>query len=117
MARKKKKDIALPHVDRKSFITHHLYWDDPRLGNTRELDRRLGALRGGNIKEGLDKTAQRLTTSLSSGSLNEQGRDKAQKHLRDVDKLRGAVRNRPTTIRNISTQFANIFNEGFDFSI
>lgn len=117
MARKKKKDIALPHVDPKSFITHHLYWDDPRLGNTSELDRRLGALRGGNIKEGLDKTAQRLTTSLSSGSLNEKGREKAQKHLRDVDKLRGAVRNRPTTIRNISTQFANVFNEGVDFAI
>ena len=97
----------------QSFVENYVTWNDPAFkGRKRELDKRLGEVRGGNALTGLAHTEDRLRTRAANPANKPAVREKS---LKDADTARfmresGHVTDLPTTVGSISNQFEGLYN-------
>lgn len=110
MARRQNFDAA--NGGDRSFVEGFVTWGDPRLGDTKALDERLSVTRGMRARSGLVDTALTLRARANVETNKPAVREKSAKGADMAETLAASgVRDRPTTVRSITRQYSNRFND------
>lgn len=114
MASKKRGRKPARSSNNESFVNDYLYWGSKELPNKGQLDKTMGETRGGNALTGLDFTITKAEESLKAGNINKASREKRVNQIKSAQYLKesGVVKDKPTTIRTMSNQFAGYFDAG-----